>query len=149
MRARLVPLVLLQLLAIGAVVFPASALAATSATKTISAKLTPAAVSPKSAAKASGLVVVKLDAKAGTACWTISLAGGGKPLSAHIHRGLKGKNGPVVLPLGDVWTKKGCVSAPRKSVAAVAGSPKSYYVDVHTPGKFINGLVRGQLRAGA
>jgi hypothetical protein len=134
-----------------AAAFPAALPAAKSAVKTISAKLTPGAVTPKSKAKvaATGAIVVKLDAKAGKACWAISVQkGAGKLLSAHVHRGVPGKNGPVVLPLGDVWKRNGCVFAPSKTIAAVAASPKAYYVDVHTT-KFVDGLVRGQLRTGA
>jgi CHRD domain len=143
MRTRLVPLVVLVALGL-----PAASPASKVAVKTISAKLTPGAVRPRSAAAASGSVVVRLNVKQNKACWTISVKGSVKPLSAHVHEGKPGANGPVVIPLGDIWKQTGCVTVPRKSIAAVAASPKGYYVDVHTPGKFINGLVRGQLRAG-
>jgi hypothetical protein len=128
--------------------FPAVSPASQSAVRTVSAKLVSAAVTPKTKAKATGTVVVRLDAKAGQACWTISVAGGGRLLSAHVHRGAAGTNGPVVLPLGDTWGKRGCVSAPARAIAAVAASPHKYYVDVHTRA-FVNGAVRGQLRSGA
>ena len=116
--------------------------------KQISAKLTPGAVAPKSAAKASGTIVVKLDPKAGKACWTITIKGAGTLLSAHVHRGLAGKNGPVVIPLGDRWSKTGCVFVSAKTLDTVAKSPSSYYVDVHTKA-YVNGVVRGQLHLGA
>ena len=139
MRLRLV----LVLVLVAALV-PASALGAKSALKKVSAKLTPGAVSPKSKAKASGSIVVTLDAKDGKACWTISVKGISSLYSAHVHRGKAGKNGPVVIPLGDRFAKKGCVFAPSKAIGAVAASPKSYYVDVHSRA-FVDGAIRGQL----
>jgi hypothetical protein len=142
MRLTLVSLVLLAALSL-----TATAPGAKSRVKTISAKLTAAAVAPKSTSTSTGTVSVTLDAKAGKACWKISVKTAIKPFSAHIHRGVLGKNGPVVIPLGDVWKPSGCVEAPAKSIAAVAATPKNYYVDVHSP-KHIDGLVRGQLHSG-
>ena len=141
---------LVFILVLVAAVVPAGALASKSALTKVSAKLTSAAVAPKSETmgKGTGTISVKLDAKAGKACWTISLKRAGTPLSAHIHRGLAGKAGPVVIPLGDRWSKTGCVFVAPKTLNAVAKSPKSYYVDVHTKA-FVNGFVRGQLRLGA
>ena len=135
---------LLFVLVLAAALVPASALGARSAVKKISAKLTPGAVSPKSKAKASGSIVVTLDAKDGKACWTIAVKGVSSLYSAHVHRGHAGKNGPVVLPLGDKFARKGCVFAPSRAIAAVARSPKSYYVDVHSRA-FVDGAIRGQL----
>jgi hypothetical protein len=141
---------LVFILVLVAAVVPAAALASKSAVTKVSATLTSAAVAPKSKTmgKGTGTISVKLDAKAGKACWTILLKRAGTPLSAHIHRGLAGKTGPVVIPLGDRWSKTGCVFVSPKTLNAVAKSPKSYYVDVHTRA-FVNGFVRGQLRPGA
>jgi hypothetical protein len=143
MRVRLVVLLLLA-----AGCLPASALAAGGAVKKISARLTSAAVAPKSTAKANGAIVVRLDPKAGKACWNISIRGAAALLSAHVHRGVAGKNGPVVIPLGDRWSKTGCVFVSAKTLNDVGRSPKSYYVDVHTKAH-VDGIVRGQLRLGA
>jgi hypothetical protein len=141
MRKRLVLLVVLMLPAL-----PAGALAAA---KPVSTKLTAKAVAPKSTAKASGAVVVRLNAKGRKACWTLTVKGSaGRVLSAHVHVGSPGKLGPVVLPLGDRWSKTGCVIAKPGVIAKVAASPERYYVDVHTE-KHVNGALRGQLRAGA
>src|SRR5262249_38807157 len=135
---------LLFVLVLAAALVPGSAFGAKSVVTKISAKLTPGAVSPKSKAKASGSIVVTLDAKDGKACWTIAVKGVTSLYSAHVHRGAAGKNGPVVIPLGDRFAQKGCVFAPSKAIAAVAASPKSYYVDVHSRA-FVDGAVRGQL----
>jgi hypothetical protein len=143
MRVRLI-----VLLVIAAGCLPASGLAAGGAVKKISAELTPGAVAPKSAAKARGSIVVRLDPKAGKACWSISIKKAGALLSAHVHRGKARKNGPVVIPLGDRWSKNGCVFVSAKTLKAVAKSPKSYYVDVHTKA-YVNGVVRGQLHLGS
>jgi hypothetical protein len=56
----------------------------------------------------------------------------------------RGEDGPVVIPLGDRYSKQGCVTAPQKSIRAVANNPAAYYVNVHTR-KFLDGAVRGQL----
>jgi hypothetical protein len=139
-------LVILFMLAAGCL--PAAAPATGGAVKRISAKLTPGAVAPQSTAKADGSIVVKLDPTAGKACWTISIKGAATLLSAHVHRGLAGKTGPVVIPLGDRWSRSGCVFVSAKTLNTVAKSPGSYYVDVHTKA-FVNGVVRGQLHLGA
>jgi len=92
-----------------------------------------------------GRAVVRLNPKTGNACWTLVVNGIGKPLSAHIHKAPRGEEGPVVIPLGDRFSLKGCVLAPRKTVTGVARRPGAYYVNVHTR-KYLNGAVRGQLR---
>src|SRR5262249_57196757 len=97
---------------------------AKAALKKVSARLTPGAVSPKSKARASGSIVVTLDAKDGKACWTISVKGISSLYSAHVHRGKAGKNGPVVIPLGDTFARHGCVEAPANAIAAGAAYAK-------------------------
>ena len=121
--------------------------AASPPVRTVSAVLTTRAVVPKSSASGSGRVVIKLDAKAGTACWTITVSGLKGLLSVHVHKGLSGSTGRVVIPLGATFAKKGCVTVPKSSLNAVAASPKSYYADIHTRNS-VDGALRGQLRAG-
>jgi hypothetical protein len=138
--------VLLAVLAVGSLA--PTALAATPAVRSVSATLTPQAVQPPSASKGSGRIVIKLDAAAGKACWTLTTSGLDRTIGAHVHRGVKGKTGAVVLPLGDRFAKGGCVAAPKSAIAAVAAKPSSYYVDVHTY-KNVNGAIRGQLHRGS
>jgi hypothetical protein len=95
-----------------------------------------------------GTASISLNATKGKACWVLSVENIAKPLSAHIHVGAKGKDGPVIIPLGAKYVKQGCVIAPKKSIRAVANNPGGYYVNVHTR-KHLNGAVRGQLRKGA
>ena len=142
--------------ALAAAILSPAALAAKAPPKkvtTVSATLTGKAVPTKSSPgkgspTGSGRITIKLDPNAGTACWTITVKNLDKTLSAHVHKGKAGQSGPVTIPLGAVFVKKGCVSLGAAVLLAVAKSPKLYYVDVHTK-KFVNGAIRGQLRAGA
>ena len=84
--------------------------------------------------------------RSGRACWNLTIAGTDKPVSAHVHRGLSGTLGDVVIPLGDRFSHRGCVLSGKLALEAVAGNPADYYVDIHTT-KYIQGAVRGQLRA--
>jgi hypothetical protein len=113
----------------------------------LSAALTPASVTGKGAPGATGTLVLRLNPRAGTACWTITMRGVVKPISAHVHDGKAGKLGPVVIPLGDRFAKRGCVLTPVRSLNLVSRSPGAYYADVHTT-QYLNGAVRGQLRRG-
>jgi CHRD domain len=67
------------------------------------------------------------------------------PILQHIHRGVAGTNGPIVvdftplLPGGD-----GCVHADRALVKEIRKNPSGFYFNVHT-GEFPGGAVRGQL----
>jgi hypothetical protein len=124
-------------------VLPAVGLAAARGT-VLSTKLRGSAEAAKGSPTGSGTATITLDTKKSKACWTLSVHGIGKPLSAHVHKGPVGKAGPVVIPLGAGFTTKGCVSAPAKTLAAVAKKPGDYYVNVHTT-KYLNGAIRGQL----
>ena len=67
---------------------------------------------PKGAPAGSGLVVVHLDAKKGTVCWSFAkVAKVDKPIAAHIHKGKAGVAGPVVVPFGASYKAKGCTKA--------------------------------------
>jgi hypothetical protein len=115
----------------------------------VSGRLSAALVVPKKGpANAAGTVVIRLDPKAGKACWKLTLTGVVGALSAHVHFGTTKQLGPVVIPLGDRFAPKGCVLVPLRSLQAVAKKPGSYYVDVHTK-KYLDGAVRGPLRTGS
>ena len=82
-------------------------------------------------------------------CFGITVANLDAPVAAHIHRGRKFENGPVVVPLtqptsGDPGASSGCVDATAKLARAIKRHPSSYYVNVHTT-EFGGGAVRGQL----
>jgi CHRD domain len=65
----------------------------------------------------------------------------------HIHQGVKGTNGDVVVDLTEAALANlltGSVTADKAVVARIAANPGNYYVNVHTAA-FPNGAVRGQL----
>jgi hypothetical protein len=86
----------------------------------------------------------------GQLCFGITVGNLDKPVAAHIHRGRKFENGPVVVPLtpptdGDPGTSSCCVSVAPDLAAAIQADPRAYYVNVHTSA-FPDGAVRGQLK---
>jgi hypothetical protein len=114
--------------------------------KVISATLSGAAAIPKGDAAGKGSATITLNTRSGRACWRLTVSGIDKPLSAHIHQGAVGKVGQVVIPLGDTFSRRGCVLSGPRALRLVAAAPTRYYVDVHTS-KFLDGVVRGELRA--
>ena len=143
MRYRVLAVVVVAL----AIALPAVALASSSAkVSTLKATLKGSnEVGMKTRSKGSGTAVIKLYPSAGKACWTLTVKGLDKTLSAHVHKAPAKKSGPVVIPLGARFAKKGCVTGLKTSVInAIVKKPSAYYVNVHTR-KFINGAIRGQL----
>jgi len=84
-------------------------------------------------------------------CFGITVGNLATPTMAHIHKGRKFENGPVVVPLtpptnGNHGASSGCVNDVDATLAAdILAHPKAYYVNVHT-GDFPAGAVRGQLK---
>lgn len=113
---------------------------------TVSAKMSGSSevIVASGAPDGSGSATIRLEARAGKACWKIDVHGIGKPLSAHVHKGDKDEIGPVVIPLGGMFAPSGCVLAPTKTIRAVLDDPGDYYVNVHTR-EYPNGAIRGQL----
>lgn len=122
-----------------------STIPAANAVKVISATLSGTAAVPKGASAGRGTATVTLNTRSGRACWRLTVSGIDKPLSAHIHQGPVGKVGQVVIPLGDRFSRKGCVLSVPRVLRRVAAAPAGYYVDVHTT-KFLDGAIRGQVR---
>jgi hypothetical protein len=88
-------------------------------------------------------------------CFGLTVDNIATPRAAHIHRGRRNQNGPIVITLsepssGDPGAASGCVS-PDGGNTAVLGEirahPNRFYANVHT-GDFPNGAVRGQLKHG-
>ncbi|MFI9557361.1 CHRD domain-containing protein [Nonomuraea endophytica] len=79
----------------------------------------------------------------------------GAPTNGHIHRGARGKNGPVVAdffgdPKGLPASINGVAGATTAKAAVVRGinrNPKNWYTNLHTQ-EFPGGAVRGQLHRG-
>jgi hypothetical protein len=68
------------------------------------------------------------------------------PTAAHIHVGVAGKCGDVVLPLstGTTFKTKGCVPASATLISQIAANPHGYYVNIHNA-QYTGGAVRAQL----
>lgn len=86
----------------------------------------------------------------GQVCFGITVANIDTPVAAHIHRGRKFENGPVVVPLtqpslGDPGASSGCTAVADKLAAEIQADPRGFYVNVHTEA-FPDGAVRGQLK---
>lgn len=83
-------------------------------------------------------------------CFGILVEAIDTPILAHIHRGVAGVNGPIVVDLvppdaGDPGASSGCVSESDKELLGeIQNRPVGFYVNVHTE-RFPAGAVRGQL----
>jgi hypothetical protein len=112
---------------------------------TLSANLRGSAEVHKGSPTGRGTAVVRLYASAGKACWTLSVRGLDKTLSAHVHKARARRDGPVVIPLGARFAANGCVTGLKaRTINAIVRNPRGYYVNVHTR-KYLNGAIRGQL----
>jgi hypothetical protein len=82
-------------------------------------------------------------------CFGITVGNLDTPVMAHIHKGRKTENGPVVVPLtpptASPGASSGCVTVDATLAADILAHPKAYYVNVHTEA-FQAGAVRGQLK---
>jgi hypothetical protein len=85
-------------------------------------------------------------------CWAITADNLAGATLAHIHAGVSGVNGGIMVNLtppnapgaGNPGASSGCVAAAAGIVAAIRADPTRFYVNVHN-GAFVNGAVRGQL----
>ena len=115
--------------------------------RTYAVKLTGAAETPRGPSSGSGKAVVALSTKTNKVCWTFkSLSGFSNPTYAHIHVGVAGTSGNVVVPLstGTTFKSKGCVAASPSTISAIAANPHGYYVNIHSK-QNASGAVRAQL----
>ncbi len=87
-------------------------------------------------------------------CSGITVANIADPIAAHIHRGTKGEDGPVVVTLkhprkGDPGSSSRCTAISSSLADELRSNPQGFYVNVHNEA-FPDGAVRGQIfnRAG-
>lgn len=94
-----------------------------------------------------GTARITLDRARGRVCFSIRLTKVGTVAAGHIHKGARGKAGPVVVTLFGKPTKqpKGCARGVSKSlIRDIERNPARYYVNVHNK-RYPGGAVRGQL----
>jgi hypothetical protein len=82
-------------------------------------------------------------------CYGLSVRDIQNPLAAHVHRGRRNENGPIVVTLnhpqtGNPGASSGCTTISRDLVRRIRRNPTRFYVNVHTP-RFPDGAIRGQL----
>jgi CHRD domain len=93
-----------------------------------------------------GSGVARLDfSSSGEVCFDIRVFAVDDVILAHIHSGVAGVNGPVVVDF-DFPTNgfDGCVTADPNVLRDIRRNPAAYYVNVHSV-EFPGGAVRGQL----
>jgi hypothetical protein len=104
---------------------------------------------PPHATAATGSAHITVNPGQSEVCWSISFADLSAPASAaHIHVGVPGVAGPVVIPtpVPSVvsGTGSGCTVVTDVLAHALSDNPAGYYVNVHNS-VFPGGEIRGQL----
>jgi hypothetical protein len=85
-----------------------------------------------------------------TLCFGLTVNNLDQPTAAHIHRGVAGVNGPIVVPLtppaeGDPGASSACIpEGDPELLREIRANPGRFYVNVHTE-QFPAGAIRGQL----
>ena len=141
--------VVLPLLAVSALVF--ALLAATPVVaggRPFSTTLSGSSEVPAGDPNASGHATVWVNPGTGTVCYDWSVNNAASAIfAAHIHHGVAGVAGPVVVPLPPTGTSSGtgCVTGVDRSLALdIIRHPWDYYVNTHNA-EFPTGTARGQL----
>ena len=95
---------------------------------------------------ASGIATVTPEPEKDRVCFDLKVNGVASPTAAHIHRGVKGQKGDIVVALDPPanGSSKGCKPTDRALAKEIADKPGDFYVNVHNA-QFPNGAVRGQL----
>jgi hypothetical protein len=149
MRSRLFAMSLLVGLGLLGLTGPAGATRASEAAhggRPLHATLLPQNQVPPTASNGSGTALVTLNQGQGEVCWDISVNDLTTPvILAHIHHGVAGTNGPVVVDFMEpVNGLNGCVQADAALIKEIRQNPADFYVNVHTT-MFPAGEIRGQL----
>jgi len=126
---------------------PKTVLTPTSGGRAFAVALTGNAETPAGDPVATGTATFRLRAGQGQVCYQIAAKNLPPAAAAHIHHGVAGAAGPVVVPLATpnaAGTSSGCATAARSLVKAILGAPATFYVNVHTA-DYPGGAIRGQL----
>jgi hypothetical protein len=120
--------------------------AAVSAVPTYTVHMTGSQDVPKGSPKGKGTFRYQLVTNSGLLCYSVTWSGIDTPYADHVHKGARGIEGPVVIPLSThaPIAHSGCVKAKKSVLDAIKKKPGAYYVNVHTK-KYPGGAIRGQL----
>lgn len=138
----------LPVLTAGAALFPAAAASAETG------RFTSSAIGGNEpgggASGASAEATFRVDSTAGQLCYRVTAEGLETVAAMHIHKGVAGQNGPIVIPLDPKAIGSGevCTTAAAALLGDVVAQPSGYYLNVHTP-QFPAGAVRDQLSPAA
>jgi hypothetical protein len=103
---------------------------------------------PPTASTATGSFSGRINLGKSELCYVLTVSGlDSDAVGAHIHLGLAGTNGPVVIPLltpDATDTVSECKTVSRSLLLAILQEPENYYVNVHTQ-TYPGGAIRGQL----
>ncbi|MQA92828.1 MAG: CHRD domain-containing protein [Gemmatimonas sp.] len=94
-----------------------------------------------------GSALVTLNQGQDTVCFQLEWSDIAAPTRAHIHRGVAGVNGGIVVAFFDFVDpapETGCVAADAELVKEIRQNPADFYVNIHND-DFPGGAVRGQL----
>ena len=96
--------------------------------------------------KGIAIAVARIDPIKDNVCYFMAQANLVDVTLAHIHKGAKGTNGPVVVPLNAPVDGKsfGCVDVADALAKDLAQNPQNYYFNIHTKAHPA-GEIRGQL----
>ena len=113
---------------------------------TIKVAMTGAAEVPTGDPDGTGTASVTIDPAKGQICYTLTATGIDTATMAHLHKGVVGVAGPVVVPLDPpaAGSASGCEPVDPAVIAAILAAPSDYYVNIHTAA-FPKGALRGQL----
>ena len=100
---------------------------------------------PAGSARLTGRAAVTIDTATGRVCSRVTTNVRGA-VAMHIHRGVRGVNGPVIVPLNirSINGPRICVRTTVAVARAIAANPARFYFNIHTPAA-PGGAVRGQL----
>lgn len=92
-----------------------------------------------------GVAAFRLRPGIGLVCAKVTWDRIGMPMAAHIHKGIPGVSGDVVVDLsGSVTGGRHCARAPRGLIREIQDHPRRYYFNVHNE-RYPAGAIRGQL----